>query len=244
MTSPIHQLLLSYSYARNILGWWDTSVASSLHLSGSTVDGIDDISGNGNHMTQNGSHNKPTYSATGFNTSYPAMLFSAASIQTLAASSFPMTTNKAMTVWVVGTMTSSTGISGNMVAYTKPGATTSYNNDGSWLLSKSGVNEKIFMYQNARFTEQSFTYGSNIRVIATVNSGGGVSVSINGGIAFTGPGFVDYVTGGVLSLGNGSASGDNLPLDGKICECGVTGANSTNGDIAALDAALQAKWGL
>jgi len=57
----------------DLLGWWDTQDAASITHSSGAVSQWNDKSGNGKHLTQATSGNKPTYSATGMDGSLPAI---------------------------------------------------------------------------------------------------------------------------------------------------------------------------
>ncbi len=230
-----------------VLAWWDASVFSSMNLTGSTVNSIADQSGNGNTLTANGSISKPTYSATGFNTSYPTLQFNAtANRQSLARSNFQMGTGRTLTVWVVGTLNSSSDSSGRFFSYTKPGATHDYDNVGSWLFSRSSVNQLVFIFCNLTFVEQNITYGAPSRYIATIDSNGAGIVYVNGSptplSSITWPNFVNA---GVLAIGNGSTVGDAATgLNGTMSEFGFSSAYTDPTGVAALDTRLKNKWGL
>lgn len=56
-----------------LVACYDVTNASTVHESGGAVSQLDDLSGNGYHVTQSSAGNKPTYSATGFPGSEPGI---------------------------------------------------------------------------------------------------------------------------------------------------------------------------
>jgi hypothetical protein len=220
-----------------LAGWWDTSVTASLSLTGSSVNSITDQSGGG--QTMNWANAKPTYNATGFNTTKPGMLFNSGSGTGLVtASGFPMGTGTTLTMWYVGTMPTSGG-TGRACSYNAPGQF-DWNNTGSW--GMGGNPTTCFLIRNS--TQSQFTASASPaghRFIATVTSGGVMTVYVDGVANTPATSSGNWVSAGTVSFGT---QGGTDFWSGTISEAGVATSYSDASVVAALDTFLKNKWGL
>ncbi|WP_439399098.1 hypothetical protein ACRQ5Q_17015 [Bradyrhizobium sp. PMVTL-01] len=227
-----------------LVGWWDASVTASMSLSGSNISTIADQSGNGQTLSSSG-FTPPTYNATGFN-SRPAMMFSSSGTY-LARSVFPMGTGNTLTVFFVGFFTSSTTTYGRICSYyvdaVHGGGSNDADNNKSWLLSRENTGTNAVLYRNGSIAHASVGYSTNVRIIATVDSSGVMTIYING-VATTGNTLnAAFGASGQLALG-GLTGATSSPFDGAIAEIGVSTSFTNSTDVATLDTSLKTKWGL
>ena len=227
-----------------LIGWWDASVTASLTLSGADILSVADQSTSGVTMN-NVNAIKPQYSATGFNGTKPAMVFTAASSTALQGAAFPMGTGTTMTVWAVCTMGGAgTNNYGRILAYNKPGALDS-NNAGSWAFHRNNLNADQLTF--ARTT--NLVSGVNVtihpaphRIIFTVKSDGSVVGYADNTVILTGSRPGDWVSAGTVNMGRTSVN-DSF-WSGPVAECGIATGYSDAAAVLALDTYLKNKWGL
>jgi hypothetical protein len=220
------------------IGLWDASVLAGLTLSGSNITAVADQSGTGNDMGPYST--APTYNATGFNTSYPAMIF--ASSTGLKKSSFAFGTGNTLTVFFVGTMNSGTTAFGRAISYFAGGANDADNN-ASFLLSRDNTNNGVTLYRNGNQAIRAMTTGTPHRVIATISSSGVETIYVDG-VATTGATLnAAFGASGTLAIGL-AAFGITSAWDGAISDVGIATVFTNSTDVASLDSYLQTKWGL
>ena len=201
-----------------LIGWWDSSVTASLTLTGANVEGMVDQSGAGNHMGP-GAITRPTYSATGFNTTKPGILFNnTTGTGLVTADGFPMGTGNTLTMWYVGTMPTSGG-TGRAVAYPKPGSN-DWNNIGSWGVGGGGTN--VFIIRNSvQVTTTASASPAGHRFIATVNGSGLMTFYVDGVAAATGTAAGNWVSAGKVGLGFQPSPSITDFWGGTIAEAGI-----------------------
>ena len=126
-----------------LIGWWDASIVASLSLTGADINSVADQSGGGRTMSWTG-FVKPTYSATGFNSTKPAILVANGSAL-ISALGFPMGTGNTLTAWHVGTMCNSSGSDpdARAMTYFALGASTDFDNVGSWAVYRNGSTTQV-----------------------------------------------------------------------------------------------------
>ncbi len=228
----------------NTIGWWDASVFASLNLTGSSINSIADQSTSGATMTW--SNAKPTYNATGFNTSYPTMQFNGGSQQGLANFSFPLGTGNTLTLWVVRTGPDGTVASGGRVLSNQPGAGGSdFGTATAFCLSIAGTtnNAANITRNNINAAATISVSPAPIREIITIDSSGVMTIYINGVSGGTATASGNWATNSVFCIGRRADA--NLGWwGGPISEVGVSTDFTNSTDVATLDTALKTKWGL
>jgi hypothetical protein len=223
--------------------WADASVTASLTLSGSNITSIADQSGAGNNLAAGGG-NVP-YSATGFNTNKPAMVFTNGNTATLQKV-ITMGTGSTLTAWYVGTTgVGASSIAGRIISY-GGGFGGDNNNIGSFTVAAGSPFTSLDLNRNGVHAGSS---GLSVdpaghRVIVTINSSGNMTM------------FVDGVAGGTTGTSNGAwANTGNFSLGrqasaasdywyGPIGEFGLATGFSNSTLVGQLDTYLKNKWGL
>jgi hypothetical protein len=225
-----------------LIGWWDAKATSSLTLSGSNITAVADRSGAGNNLTTvTGS---PTYSATGFNTTKPAIVFTSANHYGLEKTGFAIGTGNTLTVWYVGTFSDGSTNVARMISYAANPAGGSYdwNNAGSFIVGLPGsLTTQIQFFRNSTGVAYTGTAG-NHRVICTVNAGA-IVVYVDGVSVATGTITGNWASGGTLRLGM-EASGNSSWWGGPLAEAGIATGFSDATAVGRLDTYLKNKWGL
>jgi len=229
-----------------LIGWWDASVFASMTISSApAIDAIADQSGGGHTMNWAG-FAKPTYAATGFNTTKPAMVFN--NSHAFTATSFPMGTGNTLTAWYVGTMCNPAAGSNSdarALDYIASGGN-DWDNDGSWAAYRNGTSSQIATFLRnlvAASTAATVTaYPAPHRFIYTINSSGLMTIYVDGVSMATATKSGNWVSGGVLQIGK--ATGFANFWNGPIAEVGVATGYSDATTVAALDTYLKNKWGL
>jgi hypothetical protein len=227
-----------------VITWLDASVTASLNLTGSTVNSITDQSSNAYVFGVNGAIAKPTYSATGFNTSFPSLLFAGSPGQSLAKSSYGMGTGNTITTWAVMRRTSGGDNDARLWSYTAAAASHDYDNAGSWLLDTVNSSPQSYMFRNLQKSIGTIVIGNNYRIIGTINASGVITTYINGVAQSTQTASGNWVSAGILAIGDTSIAGDPSRFDGAIAEAGVATGFSNAATVSQLDLYLKNKWGL
>ena len=232
-----------------LIGWWDVSVTASLSLTGSDLNSIADQSGGGNTMNWAG-FGKPVYSATGFN-SLPAISFDATNIgNALEAASFPMGTGNTLTAFYVGKNPQSGSNHNNprILSYAKP-SNNDWDNVGSWALSSNPdfVFTNLAISRNAGGVSpvNATITNANHVVIATIDSGGVITIYIDGSATTCQTVSGNWVSSGTFGVGHHAAhNSDANYLTGPMAEWGVATGFTGATDVGRLNASLTSKWGL
>jgi len=226
-----------------LVGWWDASVTASLNLTGSSINSVADQSGLGN--TMNWESAKPTYNATGFNSTKPALVFSSAGVNVLKATSFPMSSGNTLTLWLVTTM-GATGTQnyGRYFSYLGGSGGVDYGSPTSWLFAQNGTSStQCVLYRNSTTAVATTTaYPAPHRLIATIKSDGTFTVYVDGVSAGTAASGGNWSDAGTLRIGNDPGLASQFA--GPIAECGIATGYSDATTVAALDTYLKNKWGL
>ena len=233
-----------------LIGWWDASVTASLNLTGSDINSVADQSGGARTMSWTG-YKKPAYNATGFNSAKPAMMFDNGSAL-ISASGFPMGTGNTLTTWHVGTMCNSSGSDpdARAMTYFALGASTDYDNVGSWAVYRNGSSTQIASFiRNLAIASTAATvtaYPTPHRFIYTISSGGAMTLYVDGVSRATATTTGNWVSGGILHIGNYAVAGGGGGRfwSGPIAEAGVATSFSDASVVTQLDTYLKTKWGL
>lgn len=232
-----------------LICWLDLSVTASVTLVSGKVDSIADQSASGLTASWGGFNRNP-YSATGFNTSYPAMTDNpSVDAGCVRISSFPMGTGNELTAWFVGTNVGvlgpvNTNRNGRALSYAAPGVS-DFNNAGSWCLTPdSGDFTRIQYARNSLGAAVNAAITSPIIIVITVDSSGLLTFYVNGvkTTSSTIPG--NWVSGGIFSFG-ANAAGNQDFWYGALAEGGVCTAWHNDATIAQLTSSyLGPKWGV
>ena len=233
-----------------LIGWWDASVLPSLSLTGADINSVADQSGGGRTMSWTG-FVKPTYSATGFNSTKPAILVANGSAL-ISALGFPMGTGNTLTAWHVGTMCNSSGSDpdARAMTYFALGASTDFDNVGSWAVYRNGSTTQVASFiRNLNIASTAATvtaYPAPHRFIYTINSSGAMTLYIDGVSRATATAAGNWISGGILHIGNYAVAGGGGGRfwSGQIAEAGVATGFSDATVVAQLDTYLKDKWGL
>jgi len=223
-----------------LLAWYDSSVFSSFTLSGATITNVTDQSGNGNHLGNGATSFRPTYSATGFNTSYPAMVFAAQQIN--STSTFPMGTGNTLTFWLVGTMSSSSSTNGRSISYYS-GTASDFSIAGNWIFARNGAGATAMVMRATIHADQSISYDTPYRFIGTIDSSGVMTLYLNGVASATATSSGNFISNGTLGIGGSVDSGGSL-WSGSFAEIGISTAFTNSTDVSTLDSYLRTRWGL
>lgn len=223
-------------------------MASSIHYSsGVIISSVDDQSGSTNHLTAT---NTVTYSATGFNTSFPAFVYVDTDTPKLMKTSFPMGTGNTITLFAVYTPTT-TGNSRNnnarVLSYNAGGEAHDWDNDASFSLQRNGSSTTSILYYR-NFAANTFTVTDNTprRLIVTQKSDGTTAVYVNGSASAGSIGVHNFVTNGGFGLASSQNDTDSLGgcFNGAVAEAGVATGWHDATTIGSLDTYLKNKWGM
>lgn len=231
-----------------IVGWWDASVTASLNLTGANVNSIADQSASARTLSKSG-NNFPLYSATGFNTSYPAITTVSTSQSSLQGSSIPLGTGNTLTLWYVGTLLNFANGSysdARLFSYRSTGGPNDYDNAGSFLLySNSGSLTNIRFHRNGVTLLSSAVAASPAghRIIITVNSSGGITMYIDGVSVGTATSAGNWANNGDFCIGAQAAQVTQYG-SWTFGEAGIATGFADATAVAALDNYLANKWGL
>jgi hypothetical protein len=232
-----------------LVGWWDASVTASLTLSGADINAVADQSGGGRTMNWTG-FVKPTYSATGFNGSKPAILLGNGSALA-TASGFPMGTGNTLTAWYVGTMCSSSFSDADARAldYIAAGSgNIDYNDAGSWAIYRNAsTTQSLGLVRNviSAVTPSTITaYPAPHRIICTIDSSGLMTIYIDGVVVATATSSGNWVSAGVCQIGTRVVAASGGFWSGPIAEAGVATGYHDATTVTQLDTYLKTKWGL
>lgn len=228
-----------------LIGWWDASVTASLTLSGSDITAVADQSGAGNDMTGGvgvGAF-KPTYNATGFNTSYPAMMMGV-NFASLTKSSFAFGTGNTLTFFCVGQLDSANCDNfGRILSYYDGAGSNDADHNAVFLVGRNNAADGIILYRNFSSTSKAVATNAKFRCIATVDSSGVMTIYIDGVAAVGSTLNAAFGASGTLTIGM-AAFNTISPWRGSISEIGIATGFTNSTDVGLLDSYLQTKWGL
>lgn len=227
----------------NMVGWWDASVTSSFTLSSTTVTAWADQTGTTGSNLGDGvaTANRPTYSATSFNTSYPGVTFSGGHSIVSQSNSFKMGTGNELTFYVVGTMTSATSNFGRTLSYYSNVAS-DYSDPGNWIFIRNGTAQQTAIMRNSVLVSQNMTYATPTIWIGTIDSSGVITIYTNNVASTTGTSSGNWRNNG--TLGVGASVSDGGTLDGIIAEAGISTSYINSTAVTTLYNSLKTKWGM
>lgn len=229
-----------------LIGWWDASVAGSYSFSsGVNVSTWADQSGAGNTLSFGGTiFGRPTYNATGFNTSYPATMVTTAVGSALQNTSFAMGTGNTLTFFFVSNLDSANSNTGaRLFSYIGTGATNDFNDVKSWTVNRETTSTTQMQFTRNGSTVFAGTANANHRIIGTINSSGVQTIYVDGSATTLATVSGNWSSPGTLQLGR-NVVGNGSYWGGPIAECGIATGFTNSTDVAALDSYLQTKWGL
>jgi hypothetical protein len=228
-----------------VIGWWDSSVFASMHLTGSGVDYILDQSGGS--QTMNAVNDYSNYSATGFN-GKPGITTNIALFSAFeTASAFPMGTGNTLTAWFVGTNAgASSDSSARYLSYGDFGISDD-TSVGKWCINVNGTNQNLIdVSRNSGVVtpvDVTISTGNRI-VIVTIDSSGVITMYLDGVANTLQTVSGNWVSAGKLALGRKATTNTRVFISATFAEWGVSTALHTPTQCAGLYAGLKTKWGL
>ena len=232
-----------------LIGWWDASLPASItYNTGVNVQTWADQSGSGHTLSYGSNiYGRPTYSATGFNSSLPAVMVTTLVGSALQNASFAMGTGNTLTFFYVTNLTAAqSNTSARLFSYVGPGATDDYNDTRSWTVSAYGTDKEqqtiTRNYPTSAQTPRACSSGVNHRIIGTIDSSGVMKLYVDGVPATLATAAGNWTSPGTLQLGR-VLSSNNGYWGGPIAECGIATGFSDATAVGLLDNYLKAKWG-
>jgi hypothetical protein len=225
----------------NLLAWYDAQDSGSITQSGGSVSQWNDLSGNGEHVVQGNAPEQPTYSATGFNTSYPRITFDGS--DKLICAAFAGTSGAVLSIYAVGTLNSAASSYGRMVAYyTDAGNNNDFSGtDRAACILRDATNATVGAYRNnGLLSTKSISYDTPARFMSVfdgtnhtmyINNSAGTPVSSS--TNFT-------TTSAALGIGQGQAGF----WKGDICEIIIHKAADGSALRSDVDNYFKTRWGL
>lgn len=228
-----------------LIGWWDASITASLTLSGSNVTAIADQSGT-SHNLSNAGGGTVTYSATGFNSSYPAWTFPNSGTGLLYSTPMPMT-GGSLTLWYVGTLgVGASSIAGRIISYAAGAGSDDFNNAASFSMGVGSPFTSVDFNRNNTHAGASGISASPAghRFIVTIDASGNMTFYVDGVAGTpTGVSTGTWASNGEIMLGR--EVGFNADYwYGTQAEVGMATGFSDSTTVAGLDLHLKNKWGL
>ena len=210
--------------------WLDAADSTSFALSGSTLTSWQDKSGTSKTITINSA---PSYSATGFNSSYPCFTFTTSSLVTTSLSS-AVGTGDCMLVAVM--KNTGTAPQNSSLSIGQPAGTTEMAigwNNGESLY-------KFYQYGNGESKNSTLGTNTNMIIIGTRLSST-MSCFLNGNSpSSTGTNAVNNANTGVYIGGGGTS----FTFAGQICEIILYVGTTSTAQRQQVEGYLAWKWGL
>jgi len=231
-----------------LIGWWDTSVFSSMTIISGEVNGIASMApgapGTAGLGGWNASQRAP-YSATGFN-GLPAMVFNNNAIMQ-QYQAFPFGSSKTeFTIFAVCQLSNTAADYGRLISYNANGQAQDYNNDPSFGLFRVASTAAIQVVRNTIATPAiPVAYNTPLRIICTYTSAGVLTMYINGVAVSIVNGGPTTAFGSVGSLFMGA--GEHSLLNrwaGPVSDAGVANTAVSAAMATQLDNYLAVKWNL
>lgn len=234
--------------ASALLGWWkaDAGVFSDLGVTAATngqgVEQWNDQSGNGNHLIQATSANRPTFNTNQLN-SLPAIGFDPTSaIQTLLTATLSLGGTTA-SVFVVA-KGSTPAANARLFVFLANGQASDFNNTGSALLLFYAAATTIQALRNSVNESQGTIVDGSFQEMGSIYDGAHNTVYI-GGTAQTAVADINtFGATGAFQVGAGSASGLAGGMKGSIAEIIVTNTIISAADITHIKTYFTNKWGV
>jgi hypothetical protein len=231
-----------------LIGWYDASVASSMKTTGGgtatngqVVETWQDQSGVGNHLVKNVSATAPTLNTTGFNTSFPTLVFDGTS-NSLEKTGYAIGTGNKLTVFAVTRMDTGGDNYHRLLSYVKVGDSDGFSNPGSSsILLKSVANAEIITAATGVLSTPGALAFDTPAIVAAIYTGSVISVYVNNVRAGTGNAMTSpFATGGKLKLCGEDGATNWL---GRVSEVIICNADNTAEATNAYNY-LKTKWGL
>jgi hypothetical protein len=238
----------------DLVAWYDAQDGASITESSGAVSQWNDKSGHAYHLTQTVAGAKPTYSATGFNSTYPGITGDGGdSLNRAAASSYAELSGlSTLTVWIAAQMTTSGSAAfSGLCSILSQADNADYDQvSGIVCVLRNSNTEAAYTYQaSTPCTSQSVTYGS-YRRFACVSTGSAnttlyVDNGANPGSRLASPTFDAQNKMTVLARWDNSSGGaTSTPWVGCIGEVIVSKAAADATLRTTVDGYLAARWGL
>lgn len=209
--------------------------------------------GLGYNFAQATGANKPTYSATGFNTSYPGLTFAFGAPSFVSSSAFILNCPHTMSVYVVMSRTAASEDNGGVLSFKSNGQADDYNAP-SFIIETINATAKVEMYSSG-------ARGNPTSDIIIANN---TAVALGWIIEFDVPGFfatmyknnvptavpdaaavaIGSASAAVLAIGSRPWNGNTPSFDGTIAEIVITDTALGTTDRGLLQAYFAAKWGI
>jgi hypothetical protein len=222
-----------------LIGWWDAKNFASLSLTGSSVNSVNDLSGNNNTLVQ-GRWAKPVYNATGLNLR-PAFVFDSTISPSFETGPFAMGTGNTLTAFIVCAAGASPSFSDPRVLSYLGFGTHDYNNAGSWELQRNATsNAPVQMKIVRNSINGTLVNQDNLRhrIIITIDASGVMTHYLDGVATSVGTSAGNWISAGRLCIGGTVNGNDNGWWMGQITEFGVASGFSSAGVVAQLDGFL------
>ena len=203
-----------------------------LTVSGSSVSQWNDLSGNGNHVSQTTSGNQPVWQDEALN-GQPVLVFNAGANSHLRAASASILDTTAITMVAVAKKNSGSSVTTSVIAQKH------YGTDG-YYLQYSGTTGPLFGV-NASSTGGTFAAGT-YGVIETTHNGTTGKVYVNGTQTGTLTAGAIGANISTLSIGGISAAGYNL--DGNIAELLIFNRAITDAERQEIEAYLYQRYNI
>lgn len=211
---------------------------------GGNVTAVVDQSGNNNNLVNDG----VVPLTAGYN-SNPSFGFIAANSAVLKCLSFGIGTGTALSVFMIGQMSTNTQSFGGCCCYSNGGD--DYSTPGGFALSRDSTNAGINPTTSGDPAPMAMSTGANHRWGATFDTSGSISPitpyvdNVPGTPGVVGGAPIPWVTGGLLSIGSrvigGVLSGGYW--EGPISEIVICAAILSGAELNALDNYFTQQWG-
>lgn len=204
-----------------------------------TVQQWNDRSGNGYHLKQATSGNRPQYLSAGFN-SKQTVQFTAATPTGMATTTDAVVTGSSNLTsgFFVGQMLTSTEGFGRAVSFATSGLGDTSSGSRIWVI-RAGVANAIEAYRSGDIGPQNISLATNLRFGVVFDGVNGTTYLNNANPQATANADT-FVSPGTISVGRDGGTG----WDGPISEIVITTSALNSGHRTLLDNYFRTKWGL
>jgi len=226
-----------------ILANWDASVTASLTLgAGSKVTNWADQSASGNNLGDGNTTNKPTYSATSFNSGRPGLALANAGGSLRSTSTVAFGTGNTVTFYYVGTINSASSSNGRALAYWD-GSSSDFSSVGSFIFFRPGTAQTMaIMRATIQPTATAITYDVPAIWIGTITSAGVITLYTDGVAGSTATSSGNFISNGNFSVG--ASISDTVGVTGQLADVAISNGLTNSTNVAALYSCLKVKWGM
>lgn len=229
----------------SLVAWYDAADASTITQSSGAVSQWKDKSGNANHLLQSTAGNKPTYSATGFQSNTPGITFDGVN-DFLSAANINIGTT-AFSAFITAQFSTTAGTSLNLLGYQANGDGGPWDANSVVLFETDGAGAFLDSYKAGTKSKTATHSGSNIMVsgayykMGTVFDGANNNLWIDNAytptaVAATGA----LVTPGTLLLG--ARADGSAPYGAAVGEIIIMNRAATAAERAQIDSFFLRRW--